>query len=315
MRETDPIEDEIESPKASSLGALLKDEREKKGLSHDQVAQITRLRRHLLVALENEEWDNLPSSVFVKGFIKSYAQTLGLDEKEALKLYERIAPIDTSPPKPLVEPKTTKKGRIFILIVVLGILGMIIFLGSGLPFYDWGFVFNPKVDVSENQKQHVRGEQPSFPKKEYQGAEKEKEVPASIPKHDPDLIGMEQFALPLADKETTEFNSGDESPMESSISESVPESASVNDGLILQGIVRGRTWIRITIDDQVPKEYIFQPGSRPQWKARESFNVIIGNAAGVEFDFNGKRIGNLGNLGQVIRLKLPEDLQGNTSDE
>jgi cytoskeleton protein RodZ len=311
MKQTDPLEDEMESQKESGLGALLRGEREKRGLSHDQVAQITRLRRHLLVALENEEWDNLPSSVFVKGFIKSYAQTLGLDEKKTLELYEKIAPIDTSPPKPLVEPKETKKGRIFILIVVLGILGTIIFLGQGLPFHDWTSIFNPKGDLSENQGESGKGEQPSVLKKEYPESGKEQGLSAPIPKPDSGLKEMDKLEVPLAEKKTTGFPSDDETLTDSPTSEPAP----VTDWLVLQGIVKGRTWIRIIIDDQEPKEYIFQPGSRPQWKARESFDILIGNAAGIEFDFNKERIGNLGNLGQVVRLRLPEDLNVSTSDE
>ena len=42
----------------------------------------------------------------------------------------------------------------------------------------------------------------------------------------------------------------------------------------------------------------------------KEFNILIGNAAGIEFDFNGKRITDLGRVGQVVRLQLPEDDQG-----
>ena len=311
MSQTDPLEDEMESQKESGLGDLLRGEREKRGLSHDEVAQITRLRRHLLVALENEEWDNLPSSVFVKGFIKSYAQTLGLDQKKALELYEKIAPTDTSPPRPLVDPKETKKWRIFILIVVLGILGTIIFLGQILPLHDWTSIFNPKGDLSENQGELGQGEQTSVLKMKYPKSGKEQGVSAPIPKPDSDLKEMDKPEVPLVEKETTGFSSDAETLMDSPTTEPAP----VPDWLVLQGIVKGRTWVRIIIDGQEPKEYIFQPGARPQWKARESFDILIGNAVGIEFEFNKERIGNLGNLGQVVRLKLPEDLNASDSHE
>jgi hypothetical protein len=79
-------------------------------------------------------------------------------------------------------------------------------------------------------------------------------------------------------------------------------------GLSLTGIVKEKTWLRITIDGKEEKEYLFQPGSRPQWKGKESFYMIIGNAGGIDFDLNGKRVGDLGKSGQVIRLTLPKGI-------
>jgi hypothetical protein len=73
--------------------------------------------------------------------------------------------------------------------------------------------------------------------------------------------------------------------------------------------------MRIYIDDQEPKEYIFEPGSMPQWKAREGFDILIGNAAGIEFDFKGENISGLGILGQVVRLRLPENFEARISGE
>jgi len=86
-------------------------------------------------------------------------------------------------------------------------------------------------------------------------------------------------------------------------------------GFVLTGHVEDRTWIRICVDDQEPKEYIFQPGSRPQWKGVEGFNILVGNAAGVWFEFNGERYENLGELGKVVRLKLPPDFKGSKCED
>ena len=73
---------ENESPGKIDIGSLFRNERQKKGLSYSQISETTRLRSHILKALENEDWANLPSPVFVTGFIRSYARALGLDEGE-----------------------------------------------------------------------------------------------------------------------------------------------------------------------------------------------------------------------------------------
>ncbi|MFH1487900.1 MAG: RodZ domain-containing protein, partial [Pseudomonadota bacterium] len=98
-----------------------------------------------------------------------------------------------------------------------------------------------------------------------------------------------------------------ESPAAETESSQAEAASLPSEGLDLQGDVRMRTWLRICIDGQAPREYIFQPGSRPQWRAKEGFYLIIGNAAGIRFQFDGKAFGDLGNLGQVIRLKFPEE--------
>ena len=76
--------------------------------------------------------------------------------------------------------------------------------------------------------------------------------------------------------------------------------------LILTANVKSRTWIAISIDDTSVKEFLFQPGQTPRWTAEKGFNILVGNAAGIEFFLNGKEVSNLGAQGQVVRIKLPE---------
>lgn len=75
---------------------------------------------------------------------------------------------------------------------------------------------------------------------------------------------------------------------------------------ILTASVRERTWIKISVDGGDPKEYIFDPGNRHEWKARKGFDLIIGNADGIDLEFNGEKIENLGAPGQVVRLVFPQ---------
>ena len=99
---------------AQGIGALLKEEREKKGLTLEQMAKTIRLRTQIIEALESEDWNELPAQVFVKGFIRSYTQTLGLDKNTVMSLYEKsVPPVDESP-KPLMEAKKRKSLDLFL---------------------------------------------------------------------------------------------------------------------------------------------------------------------------------------------------------
>ncbi len=68
-------------------GEILREEREKRGISLEEVSQVLKLRPEVIETLENEQWDKLPPPVFVRGFIRSYAQMLNLNAEELIKLY------------------------------------------------------------------------------------------------------------------------------------------------------------------------------------------------------------------------------------
>jgi len=68
-------------------GALLRRTREAKGLAPEALSQRTRIRRHLLEALEAERFAELPERVFVRGFVVAVARELGLDPERTWAEY------------------------------------------------------------------------------------------------------------------------------------------------------------------------------------------------------------------------------------
>lgn len=69
------------------LGQLLREAREKKGLSVTEVEEATKIRGTLIEALEQDGYEALPAGIFRKGLLRNYAQYLGLDLKEVMALY------------------------------------------------------------------------------------------------------------------------------------------------------------------------------------------------------------------------------------
>jgi len=127
---------EIEPVSEKGLGNLLKTKREKKGLSINQIAEITRLRKHFIEALENEDWKKLPAKVFVKGFIRSYALAVDLDVNEALRLFEISGPQEEAEnfSKALITAEKKKSKTIYFFILLLVFAGIIIYFTMG---WDW----------------------------------------------------------------------------------------------------------------------------------------------------------------------------------
>jgi cytoskeleton protein RodZ len=301
------------------LGDLLRREREKRGLSHEQIAELTKLRRHMVAALEEEAWDKLPQPVFVKGFIKSYAKALGLDQKEVLDLYDQAPPPESETPKLVLETRRESKRSLFFVLAAAVVLGAVL-------LFAWQGYWSEEKAVPAREEETQAGTLelavPPTPEQlpEQKIVEEEvgpvhearkpippaRETEEAPPTEEPRVAGQEGRAELSAEGPAELEGASEEEPRV----DVVPGSAEFSERHVLKAVVEDRTWIRITVDDEKPKEYIFQPGSRPQWKAKNGFDLVIGNAAGIEFEFDGQPMENLGELGQVVRLKLPEGYEG-----
>jgi cytoskeleton protein RodZ len=72
---------------SSTFGEHLKREREMRGVSLEEISAATRISVRFLEALENEHWAQLPGGIFNRGFIRSVARFLGMDEEGLVAEY------------------------------------------------------------------------------------------------------------------------------------------------------------------------------------------------------------------------------------
>ena len=81
-----------------SVGAQLRASREARGLSLDAVSQKTRVQPRILAAIERDDVASVPPRPFGRGFVRSYAEQMGLDpEQTARDYFAQFAPAVTSP--------------------------------------------------------------------------------------------------------------------------------------------------------------------------------------------------------------------------
>ena len=76
----------------TDIGNKLKNAREAKGLSIEDIEKATKIQSRYLTAIENNEFDKLPGDFYVRAFIRQYAQVVGLDGKELLSDYHEDVP-------------------------------------------------------------------------------------------------------------------------------------------------------------------------------------------------------------------------------
>jgi hypothetical protein len=85
------------------IGNALKEARRRAGLDVRTVEQRTKIRTRYLRALESEDWGVLPGHAYVKGFLRTYANLLGLDGEALVDQYRRSVEGPQASPVPLGE--------------------------------------------------------------------------------------------------------------------------------------------------------------------------------------------------------------------
>jgi len=117
-----------------TFGEHLRREREMRGVSLDEVSQATRIGTRFLEALESERWKDLPGGVFNRGFLRSIARYLGLDEEalvaeyaQATNDHPQVADWAPSALDHSVEPRRKSNRRLAILVTLL----ILVSVGAG----------------------------------------------------------------------------------------------------------------------------------------------------------------------------------------
>ncbi len=82
-----------EVPLSIEAGTLLKNKRESKGMTQKQVADRLRLRVSVIEDIENNRFESQQVATFTRGYLRSYAKVVGLDEKMVLSALEQTADI------------------------------------------------------------------------------------------------------------------------------------------------------------------------------------------------------------------------------
>jgi len=97
----------------SSLGERLREAREAKGLSIAELSKKTHIMSKQLEGLEINDFSRIPAPIYIKSFIKKFAQQVDLDPVEMVAMYEQYAAASARPPAPKKDPKarTTRKKR------------------------------------------------------------------------------------------------------------------------------------------------------------------------------------------------------------
>lgn len=251
----------------------LKAAREFKKVTLEEISTKTKIDVSFLRALEDGRWDVLPEP-YIKGFLRAYAQCVGMNVLKVLKKYDELekgiteeedeestepskVDLPPEPPSllrsrfPAVKVKTHGLwyGLLVVVIIVVGIWVLSIIRSKPAD--------EPTVPVNEETTA----------------------VPADTvvpPQPVPDTLV-------------------------------VTEEPAASDSFIVSAKFSDPCYVEIVLDDTLQRDYLFQPGQFKTWEVDKLLWMKIGNSGGAEISHNDNLLGVLGLKNQVVTLTLGPD--------
>lgn len=297
------------------IGHILREARETKGLTLEETQEETRINSKYLAAMENGEYEKLPTPVHVRGFLRNYARFLGLDPQPLLERYEiNLAQPGKRGPALIKETKsyptiqsTVSEGQVFfdpvnmevdvgqrrdpetavrIVIVIALIIAVALIANRFIPLLMGNGDGSQSVDDNLTEFFQDITNRAQGTATAQSGEMLEGEAAATEPVFVPG-----EFIT------STSRNIIDVTPPAASLTR--PALPSTLDEIRLQLDISERTWMEVTIDGDVVFSGWARGDDPPyEWTAQEEAKVNTGNGAGVFVTINDQPWGRLGERGE-----------------
>lgn len=254
------------------IGVLLKRAREESGKTLDDVANDTKIRKKYLKGIEEGDFNIIPGGeVYIKGFIKNYAGSIGLDGDEVIEKYKELKEsleekgnifekeTDNEylrkSAKTKIETQAINSSKFFlflfsIMIVVIAIV-LVIKIKPALEV-------KPSNEINNQENQEDNGN--------IILDEEQEPNNSSVQEEDPKLNKISETSREI-------YYSIDRTP-------------------ILEINVEVEScWIRIEVDNLRVAEETLYEGDERQWTGNEKIYILAGNPRAIELKLNGIKIG------------------------
>lgn len=253
------------------VGKILRDKREAQGIALEDVESSTSIRRSYIEAIEKEDYDKLPGLVYARGFVRNYADFLGLDgDKIAAQFKKEMepelkaqeAPKEVAPTVPVRDESrsvTFSSGKDFkartqgtsTMTKVLSVAAVVVVAFVGSIYYCFG---NDPADAGKSR--------------------------------------------PVAQKQDSTVID---------VANSTASASGMTDGVEVVAAFSSNCWTWVTSDGKDVFEGFVEKGQRLTWKGKTNVNVTLGNAGAVEIIRNGQSLGKAGKNGEVVEIRYTKD--------
>lgn len=276
------------------VGHILRKAREEKGVELKDVERTLKIRYKFLAALEKDQPIPELNDIYIRGFLKCYAEYLDLDADRILQAYgsgpqpaqslliHGPAPAPSfsamsSSREPAGETKKPQSRTMWAIfpaaVVVIALIGF------------------AAVTMARNASSQSAAEATA--------ASALTRVIEAV-ETTSDTVG--NSAAPRGTPSPTATSSRTPTPTATATATLTP-TPEFYTGVNIELIAQAKAWVQIRVDGNKAFEGMMEPGTRRSWRGEERVEVRCGNAGGVEAVVNGESIGLLGENGQVVDME------------
>jgi cytoskeleton protein RodZ len=252
---------------ARTVGARLREAREKRGVSLRQIASRTRISVMSLEALERSDLSRLPGGIFTRAFVRAYAEEVGLDPERTIEDFIAELPPEAATAtahstsvedgEKLESDRRAVATALRLALVSLPIIGLVLYYGSrSTPAA-------PAPSLEGATDSHTA---PS-------AAPVESSVPAATAARPPDAVAAAGSAPQVS-------------------------------GLSMELAPKATCWVSVTTDGELAFSGVMNAGERRLVTAREQIALNIGDAGVFAYTLNGRPGRSLGGPGKVVSARI-----------
>jgi cytoskeleton protein RodZ len=284
-----------ENPRVVLFGLRLKQQREKRGITLEQISKSTKIGTRFLEALEEDQFERLPGGIFNKGFVRAYARCIGLDEEQTITDFLAATgasqpsaaldepPVLQPPPQPKRERAASLPWGIFATVLLITAFGFAI----------WGFVFR----ATTREKEPSQIAQPQTPSTPAEPSSSTTEpAPPSATSTQPAPSATSGVAKELQYPPTASGSAGSAgrtTPTPNELSSGTSNSGTAQNppatrGITLRIKAHDEAWLSITVDGEVTTEITLPASAEKTVRAHNDIILKTGNVGALDFEFNGR---------------------------
>jgi cytoskeletal protein RodZ len=249
-------------------------------MSLDEASRATHIHGNILKKIESDDFSSL-GTIYVKGFLKIYAEYLGLDKDDVVGRFVNTLPAGQQRPRVsqkviIPAPAETGQHKIFSgpLTVVLSWVKKIdvrvVVIIALCLFVVWGFRAVGRALA------HRRAQKPA----------------ADVRPGVSSPTSARKAAAPLKTKVA---------PAPATKAAAGARATTVAQKVVLVVRAKSKTWLQVKLDGKVVFQSTLARGAAESWTAEKKIEMMIGNAGALELELNGRILEKIGRPGQTLK--------------